>query len=151
MRSALLAILTVVLAFTGQAFEKPNFTGTWKLDPLRSRIESVPQAKNTVLKIEQQEPKIKITLSDGKTAGDTFELTTDGAEQKVTVDGQPATASAAWDDDRLVLTVARDTPGGPVTEVRRAKLGDRGAIMTTVLSIKDKDGEKTGFGFYVKE
>ncbi len=56
-----------------------------------------------------------------------------------------------YEDGRLVLTLIRETPDGPLTEVRRAKVGDKGRMMTTIVSVEGKDGSKTGYGFYWKE
>ena len=146
-----LAILFISLSFAAWAPQRPNFTGTWKIDAERSRIDAVPALKNTVLKIDQQDSKVVVTTMNGDRKPDTFELPTDGAEQKVTIDNQPATARASWDDERLVLTITRETPTGPVTETRSAKLSDTGKTMSTIYILKDNTGEKRGYGFYVKQ
>ena len=146
-----LAILFILLNFAAWALQRPNFTGTWKIDAERSRIDAVPTLKNSVLKIDQQDTKVVVTTLNGDRKPDTFELPTDGAEQKVTIDNQPATARASWDDERLLLTITRETPTGPVTETRSAKLSDTGKTMSTIYILKDNTGEKRGYGFYVKQ
>ena len=146
-----LAILFIPLSLAAGASPRPNFTGTWKIDAERSRIDAVPALKNTVLKIDQQENKIVVTTLNGDRKADTFELPTDGAAQKITLENQPATASAAWDEERLVLTITRETPAGPVTEIRIAKLSDTGKTLSTIYTLKDSAGEKRGYGFYVKQ
>ncbi len=151
MRPIYLAIIFICLNFAAWPAERPDFTGTWKIDAERSRIADVPAVKNTVLKIEQQDARIILTITNGDRKPDTFELPTNGAGQKVTIDNQPATASASWDDERLVFTLTRETPAGPVTERRSAKLSDTGKTMSTIYTLKDNSGEKRGYGFYVKQ
>lgn len=146
-----LAILFISLSFAAWSSQRPNFTGTWKIDAERSRIADVPAVKNTVLKIDQQDTKVVFTTTNGDRKPDTFELPIDRTPQKVTIDNQPATASASWDDERLVLTITRETPAGPVTETRSAKLSDTGKTMSTIYTLKDNTGEKRGYGFYVKQ
>lgn len=140
-----------LLAVFALAQDKLDFTGTWKLDPLRSRLDSIKASKNLVLKIEHADPKLAITTigDDGST---TVQLTTDGsAPPGAAANGN---ASARWDSyegTRLIWEVERQTPEGPVSITRRAKLVDKGRIMTTVVTIKDKNGERTGYEFFVKE
>jgi hypothetical protein len=145
------------LSLGALAQTKPDFSGTWKLDLLRSRFGQIPEPKETVLKIEQQDPKLVITITNRGEGGETTEtldLTTDNAVHQETIGGQPATATAQWDQwtgKRLVWKVTQDTPDGPVVTTRRVKLGEKGKILTTVLSIKDKSGERKAYEFYVKQ
>ncbi len=151
MRPLFLCIPLICLSFSAWCASRPNFTGTWKIDADRSRIDAVPDLKDTVVKIDQQESKVVLTtLNDGRQAY-TFELPTDGTPQQGTVDNQPATATAEWNEDRLVITMTRETPAGPVTETRSAKLSDTGKTMSTIYTLKDSSGEKRGYGFYVKQ
>lgn len=151
MRPLFLSIPLIILGFSALSAPRPNFTGTWKIDEARSRIDAVPALKDTVVKIDQQESKIVLTTLNGDHQAYTFELPTDGTPQKGTIDNQPATASAEWNEDRLVITVTREAPGGPVTEIRSAKLSDTGKTMSTIYTLKDSSGEKRGYGFYVRQ
>jgi hypothetical protein len=134
---------------------KPNLSGTWKLDPLRSRFDTIPAPKSGILKIEHQEPKIHISVDMATRHGEnteTLDLTTDGSAQKLTIDGRPATADAYWEDERhLVVEVRRDTPAGQEVETRRMHVDEKGKMLTTVLTLKDTSGQKNAYGFYVKE
>ncbi|MGA2329626.1 MAG: hypothetical protein ABSH05_25505 [Bryobacteraceae bacterium] len=150
-------VMAAAFATGALAQKKPDFSGTWKLDLLRSRLDDVPGLKSSVIKIEHHEPKIHIEITTVTHQGETseaFDLTTDGVESKQTIGGQPCAASAQWDSwsgNRLVLTVKCQPPEGAVVTTRRMKLGDKDRMMTTVLTVKDKTGEKKGYGFYVKE
>ena len=134
------------------AQEKPNYSGTWKLDPLRSRSEAVKQPKELVLRIQHQEPDLRLEIvrdTDGGQQTDALQLKTDGNP----VQTGDATASASWDQwnpDRLVLSIERRTPTGPVTMSRELRLGEKGKTLTTILTAKEGSGEKKAYEFYVK-
>jgi hypothetical protein len=132
---------------------KPNYSGTWKLDPLRSRSEAVKQPKELVLKIQHNEPDLRLEISretDGGEQTDVVQLKTDGNP----VAAGDSTASAHWDQwnpERLVLRIERRTPTGPVTLSREIRLGEKGKTLTTILTAKEGSGEKKAYEFYVKE
>ncbi len=136
---------------------KPDLSGTWKLDPLRTRFNELPEAKSLTLKIEHQEPKIRIAINnngDGDAASSTLYLTTGAAEQKVMLAGQPATATALWDKwtgDKLAIEIKRKTPEGESVITRQLKVSPDGKMMTTILTVKDKTGEKKAYEFFFKE
>jgi hypothetical protein len=136
--------------------KKPDFSGTWKLDP-RSRLESIPDLKSSVITIDHHEPKIHIettTVSREGVDKEAFDLATDGVARKATAGSEACSASARWDSwtgTRLMLVIKCDTPQGPVVTTRQMMLGQKDKMMTTILTVQDKTGEKKGYGFYVKE
>jgi hypothetical protein len=156
MRIQVVVLALLLVPATGmRANEKPNLSGNWKLDPQRSRFDTIATPKSGLLKIDHQEPKIHISVNMATKHGDqeeTLDLTTDGVEQQVTLAGKPATAAAYWEDDgHLVVQVSRDAPAGREVETRRMHIGDKGKMLTTVLTVKDSAGQKSAYGFYVKE
>ncbi len=139
------------------AATKPDFSGSWQLDPLRSRYDAkVPAPKSGSLIIEHSDPNVRIELTTMTAKGPehySFELTTDGTEVSKTIDGKPYTALAHWGDingTRLVLTIKQETPSGTVETSRMMRLGDKGKILTTVLTIKDSSGQRKANEFYTK-
>lgn len=152
-------VLTATLAASAilAAAPKPDFSGAWHLDPLRSRFNAkVPAPKSGTLMIEHRGPNLRIDLTTVTAKGPqncSFELTTDGAEVRKTIDGQPYTATARWGDldgTRLVLTIKQETPSGTMETSRVMRLGDKGRILTTVLTIKDSSGPRNANEFYTK-
>jgi hypothetical protein len=63
------------------AWQKPNFTGTWRMDPSRSRFGTDRTPKSLVWEIQHRDPILKLTEiepSDRRSE----EVTTDGTPQK---------------------------------------------------------------------
>ncbi len=110
---AVTAALVVALAVASYAQKKPDFSGTWTLDPEASGMAgggapagggggggrgmmgpmTVKQTADT-LSVERQGPNGAMTT--------TYKL--DGTETEVQMRGGTAKASAKWDGDKLVIT-----------------------------------------------
>lgn len=137
--------------------QKPNFTGTWKLDLQLTRFNQVEPPKSLILEIEHKEPQIRInTKTETKAGAETssIEVATDSQPRQSSVEGHATTALAHWDQwsgQRLVWTITRETPEGTIEVTRRAKLGDKGKIMTTVATIRTAKGEKKYNEFFVRQ
>ena len=133
---------------------KPNFSGVWKLDVLRSRIDPKSDIKAETMKIEHAEPKLKIEmdaeLKNGK-RDYVVDLQTDGAESQTTMEGQSCKAVARWGTrtgERLILEIT--CPNGLVS-TREMKLGSKDKMLTTTLVIKDARGKRKSYEFFTKE
>jgi hypothetical protein len=150
----LLAIMVVLpLGLFAQVANKPDFSGTWQLDQLRSRFGDIPQPKSLVIQIEHREPLIRIltvTTTDKGEARETLELTTDGKQHARIAPGPPCVATARWDrwtGTRLVVEV--NCAGN--SRSRRFTLGAKGRILSTVLTILDRSGEKKAYEFFFRQ
>lgn len=145
--------LVLVFGLLAQKADKPDLSGTWQLDLKLTRFGELPQPKNLVLQIEHREPEIQILTVTTTRTGDTREtlkLTTDGARHEHSVQGQPCTATAQWhwwEGRRLVVEVKCQE----VSHQRRYTLGTGGKILTTVLTMTDKSGEKKAYEFFFKQ
>jgi len=144
------------IGLLAQQAGKPNFSGSWQLDPLRTRFGNIPQPQSLVIQIEHQEPKIRIvtitTTASGE-AREMLELVTDGKPRTLTIEGHPCTATARWDwwsGTRLTVEAQREGPQGRLFHSRRFTLSPKGAYLTTILTVKDKSGEKKAYEFSVK-
>ena len=150
--AASLALL--VLPAWGQA--KPDFTGTWKLDPLRSRLDKVPHPKELVLAIAHKEPDLRVTVTrvtDDGESSETFDVPTDGTARQFTLAGHPSTVAAHWEPgraDHLVLET-RSGANGELVTTRVMRLGDKGRMLSTVLTVRDAAGEKKAYEFFLKQ
>ncbi len=152
-------ILTIcfLVAFGGTALGalgKPDFSGTWQLDPVVSRFnKELPAPKSRILTIEHREPKLHIEIKTDPKKGaeedEVFDLTTDGKEAK---EGS-TTASLTWDDvysSRLDLTVTQLISGHTVVTSRVMNVGTQGKILTTILTVQSPSGTETADEFYAR-
>ena len=151
---AMAALAVLGTAGVGAQQAKPDFSGTWKLDTLRSRFGDVPAPKSLVFEVEQHDPAIRITRTMATHQGDSkdvLDLTTDGQPHQVSIGGQPATVTAAWDGDHLLVQIQRSTPQGQVTSTRRFRMGDKHKVVTTVYTVANGSGTTTAYEFYTKQ
>ena len=153
----LMLVLALIAAPVAICQEEPNFTGTWALDVQMTRFNGVEPPKALILKIDHREPQMTIATEAETKAGPTtelFQLATDGTAGECEGDGHSAVAAAHWDrwtGERLVWTVTCDTAQGQVEISRRAKLGDKGKILTSVATIKTPAGERKNYEFFVRK
>src|SRR5579883_3221224 len=78
------ALSTAIFAQT-----KPNFTGDWKMDTLRSRLDEKSTTKAATMKIDHAEPALKIALiteTDKGSLKHDYALKTDGSETRHTLE-----------------------------------------------------------------
>lgn len=152
LRLCAVAIVLTIASFA-QKPDKPDFSGTWQLDVQRTRFGAVAQPHSLVIQIEHHEPQVRIltvAVNDKGEEREMLDLTTNGKQHALTLDGKACTANAHWhwwSGKRLVVEVNR--PGSYVS--RRFTLGANGKILTTILTVKDGSGEKTAYEFFFRQ
>ena len=135
LRAAVL-IATLIPAFSVHAQGKPDFSGTWKMDP--SRSESAAQSEPigpVTLVIEQtaNELRIETTRTQGSSAV-TYKL--DGSETKI----PSGTATTHWDGMMLVTEVVRSLQGQAVTTKESRSLTADGNEMLVQMALVVQHG-----------
>lgn len=119
MNTLIKAPLILILAAAAMAFPakpKPNFTGTWELNPQKSDMGDAPATQVTV-KIEHNEPVLKYSVK-GTEGEEAFE-----ESESFTLDGKPAqdshgaTVTAHWEGAALVIE-GSDASGHPLFSAR---------------------------------
>lgn len=130
--AALFAVTAVQLLSVVSAAPKPNFTGTWKVNLQKSKLQ-IPPPESTVFLVEHDEPRLKITRThvfSGKSDTFTILLTTDGHET-VLKDAQRTIYSRAyWEGNVLVFDSRIVTEAGEATNVVRYRMAKDGQSFT---------------------
>jgi hypothetical protein len=121
------AVLVTALALPAAAHAqgKPNFSGTWTMDPSRSEsaVQNEPIGPVTIV-ISQTDGEVRIetTRAQGKSVV-TYKL--DGSEIKI----PGGTAKTHWDGSTLITEAVRDVQGQTVTTKETRRLASDGAEM----------------------
>jgi hypothetical protein len=132
MPSVLVAALALPSALHAQG--KPDFSGTWKMDPTRSEsaVQSEPIGPITLVIAQTPgEVRIETTRTRG-TSIVTYKL--DGSEIKI----PGGTAKTHWDGSMLVTEAVRDVQGQTVTtkETRRLSADGKEMLVETMLVVQ---------------
>jgi hypothetical protein len=137
----LLAItLTLAAASTG-AQQKPNFSGNWKMNQVKSDFGPAPAPDTFTRKIVHAEPSITIDEVQGSPLGEqatSRKMTTDGKEGTFEVSGAQVKATAKWDGSALV--VVSSVPQIGITYNDRMTLSPDGKVLTSTVNLSTPDG-----------
>jgi len=133
--------LTAMLA---SAAEKPNFTGSWKLNVSKSDFGPVPPPEKLEQTIKHEDPKLNInTLNVGQQGEIKSETTynTDGKESINKQAGVETKSVAVWDGDKLVIKYKREIQGMEIAFVDTWTLGAEGKSYTIVRDLSTPQGD----------
>lgn len=153
-RLLLFCLIGLVVSICATAQSRPNFSGNWKLDPMRSRLDKIQSPKSATLSIEHMDPKISMESTSDPSSGPLsyrLEATTDGVEAKQLIGDRPCSVVAQWGNrtgERLIVETTCESQDGPVVTTRVLKLGSKGKMLTTVLTIQAKGSQKQANEFY---
>jgi len=126
--AGLFAVAAVLLTSIVSAAPKPNFTGTWKVNLQKSKLQ-IPPPESSVFVVEHAEPRLRITRTHvfgGKSDTFTIQLTTDGQETVLRDAQRTIYSRAYWEGNVLVFDSRIVMEAGEATNVvryRRAKDG----------------------------
>jgi hypothetical protein len=138
---ALTAILLLTLGLTlASAQNKPNVSGTWKMNPAKSKFGHSGGPEEMIVKFEQKDASLleTFTVSDDHHEH-TFELTytLDGKASTQEVDGLEGEVSATWEGETLVLQWKIE---GDIVQ-RKITLSADGKVMTMAVHYAQQSGE----------
>jgi len=107
---------------------KPDFTGTWEFNSIRSALQ-IPAPESSVFVIEHREPDFYLERTHvfGESS-DTFAiaLTTDGKDVVCNHRGMQIRARLYWEGETLVCDSILDLGGAQITNVVRYGIADEG-------------------------
>jgi len=95
-------------AASAPAGGKPNYTGTWKLNPAKSDFGPLPAPDSQTDVIDHKEPSLSIKVTSETAQGPqnyTIQTTTDGVESAVKMGPRDVKVKTAWDGGNLASTV----------------------------------------------
>jgi hypothetical protein len=139
----LMSILFVITSAANMAVaaEKPDFSGTWKLDIDKSSFGPMPPPAGMTRTIDQKGPDITVLQSmTGPDMNVTLKYSAEGKETANSFMGTDFKSKAGWDGKALVIHNDVDAGGAHVTSTDKWTLSDDGKTYTDVLSISSPDG-----------
>jgi hypothetical protein len=147
--------LAAILAFVATpaiAQVKPNFSGTWQLDVVKSDFGGQPAPESMTLTIVHKDPSIK-TTSTQKTAEmgevkNDRNITTDGKENANKLNmgmmgEQNITSKTTWVGKTLVTTYSLEVQGMSLAVKDTWDLSADGKVLTSTRVITTPDGDLT--------
>jgi len=153
------ATFTVVLTLLAEphAQSKPDFTGTWTLDPAKS--DPFGQGRNgavgaSTLTIKQIGDDMLI-VTDGRQGQQMLTYKLDGSENMNQLPGRGGTAAikskAKWDGSTLVIESTRELQGAAIMTKEVRKLDTAGRVMQVETTTQTPQGEQKRMATYMKD
>jgi hypothetical protein len=136
-----LAVTLTLAAASPGAQQKPNFSGDWKMNQVKSDFGAAPAPDTFTRKIVHAEPSISIDEEQATPIGPqktSRKMTTDGKESTFNASGADVTAAAKWDGTTLVVTSS--VPVASITYSDRMTLSDDGKVLTSVVRVDTPQG-----------
>ena len=142
----LMSTLFVIAAATGMALaaDKPDFSGSWKMDADKSVFGPMPPPSSMTRKIDHKDPDLTVAESRVSDQGDmntTVKYSTDGKETTNSLMGNDVKSKAVWEGKTLVITSAANFGGADVKLPDKWALAEDGKTLTDVLSISAPQGD----------
>jgi hypothetical protein len=118
------------------AQQKPNFSGNWKINQVKSNFGAVPAPDTFTRKIVQTIDEVQSSpLGEQQTSR---KMTTDGKESTFDVNGGEVKATANWEGSTLVAITKVDVLG--MTYNDRMSLSPDGKTLTSVVKLDTPQG-----------
>jgi hypothetical protein len=122
------------------AGDKPDFSGTWKVDLDKSVLGPLAGPTSITRRIEHKDPNISDQQSiTGPDMNLTFKYSTDGQETANNFMGTDFKSKAQWEGKTLVIH--NDVDGGKGKSTNKWSLSAEGKTLTDVLTISSPDGD----------
>jgi hypothetical protein len=139
--AGVLAAAIAVAAVPAAAQQKPNFSGDWKINQVKSNFGGVPAPDTFTRKIVHAEPSIAIDEEQATPIGlqqTSRKMTTDGKESTFNASGADVKASAKWDGNTLV--VVSNVEVASIVYNDRMSLSPDGKTLTSTVRLDTPQG-----------
>ena len=154
LRKSLTMAFVLSLALASAMSARPNFTGNWKLNAQKSDYGPMPAPESSVLKIDHNDPEIKVSANTSTQMGDmSFEAkyTTDGKENTNNMGPMVVKTTSTWDGEALVQSGKMDFDGNEITMKGKWTLSEDGKTMTQASHVTSPQGEFDMKAVYEKQ
>lgn len=141
MKIAHLFAVVLLLAATVSAQQKPNFSGDWSINIIKSDFGAVPAPDVFIRKIVHAEPAITIDEEQSSPIGvqaTSRKLTTDGADTTFNASGATVRANAKWEGNTLVVVSTVDVASLSYND--RMMLSEDGRTLTSLVRVQSPQG-----------
>ena len=139
--AGVLAAAIALAASPATAQQKPNFSGNWKINQVKSNFGDVPAPDTFNRKIVHAEPSITIDEEQASPIGvqqTSRKMTTDGKESTFNASGADVKATAKWDGNSLV--VVSSVPAAGIAYNDRMTLSADGKTLTSTVRVDTPQG-----------
>ena len=138
---AALAAMASLIAF---AADKPNFSGTWKINSAKSDFGPMPAPETFERTIDHKDPEMKIkTVQSVQGNERTSEIayTIDGAPHNIKLGMGEAQVTAQWKGSSMEVSSKREIQGNEIKSIEVWSLSEDGKTLTTESTINAPQGE----------
>lgn len=126
--------LSVAALFNAAAFaQKPNFSGTWRMNVAKSDFGPLPAPESRTDVIEHSDPNLKDSVSAQGAQGKqefTANYTTDGKEVTNKIGPREVKSTASWEGNNLVVNSRTSFNDNDITIKSTWSLSEDGKILT---------------------
>ncbi|BDC52875.1 hypothetical protein F183_A51900 [Bryobacterales bacterium F-183] len=140
-----LALITLIAnPSSANAQDKPNFSGSWKMNADKSDFGPVPKPSRFERTITHNGNELAAKTTQ---AGDQGERTTelkyktDGSDSINKINGQDVKSVAAWEGAKLVVRSKREIQGMEISQVETWALSGDGKVITVDNEIDTPQGK----------
>ncbi|HLJ49841.1 MAG TPA: hypothetical protein VKU01_27695 [Bryobacteraceae bacterium] len=138
-----LFVLAASAVLSGASSSKPDFSGTWKMNPAKSSFGAMPAPAKYERHIDHKEPVIQMTTVQATAKGEQrldSTLRTDGVETTNHFQSGDARSTGKWVGATLEIETNRDTPAGAVSTRDSWSLSEDGRTLTTATHLTTPQG-----------
>ena len=140
-----LAIAATLTCGAALAADKPNFTGTWKINNAKSDFGPMPQGPDKFeRKVDHKDTELKVNTvqsMQGNERTTDVTYTIDGKEHEIQLGPTTAKVTANWKDAALEIAAKREIQGNAVTSTELWSLSADGKVLTLDSNISTPQGE----------
>jgi hypothetical protein len=137
-------VLTLFAALVALAADKPNFSGSWKINATKSELGQMPAPEKFERTIEHKDPSMKVSTvqaMNGNERSSTMEYTINGQEQTVKTGMGEAKVTPVWKDSTLEVAIKRDFQGNEMKSVELWTLSADGKTLNVAFQLSGPMGE----------